>query len=161
MIYWLGKKSMVMTKWIGTPASLVVHTLIFAVAFILPFFGVFSIDEILLILTTLVSLEAIYLAIFIQMTINRQTKQIEDVGENIEGIQEEVEDLGEDVQEISKDVEDISEDIDKIQEEQRAEDGSDEEKTRATLDSIETSLQRIIGEIEGIKACSNNHTNNN
>ena len=117
MIYWLGKKSMVMTKWIGTPASLVVHTLIFAVAFILPFFGVFSIDEILLILTTLVSLEAIYLAIFIQMTINRQTKQIEDVGENIEGIQEEVEDLGEDVQEISKDVEDISEDIDKIQEE--------------------------------------------
>src|SRR4030042_4878473 len=102
MINWTEKKSIAMTKWIGTPVSLIVHTLIFALAFILPFFGVFSIDEVLLALTTLVSLEAISLAIFIQMTVNRQAEQIEDVGEDIEDIQEEVGDLGKDVGEISK-----------------------------------------------------------
>jgi cell division protein FtsL len=68
-----------------------------------------TIDKILLILTTAVSLEAIYLAIFIQMTVNRNTQSIEDIEEDIEDIQE-------DVEELSEDVEDISEDIDAIQE---------------------------------------------
>src|SRR5688572_26639802 len=54
------------TAYIGSPASLVVHTLFFIGIFLLSIFGV-EFEQILLILTTLVSLEAIYLAIFIQI----------------------------------------------------------------------------------------------
>lgn len=91
---YLEKISIKMTNWIGTPASLVVHTLAFIGIFALKFFGV-GINDILLILTTAVSLEAIYLAIFIQMTVNRNTEAIEDIEEDIEDIQEDVEDLEE------------------------------------------------------------------
>lgn len=105
----LEKVSIKLTNWVGTPGSIVVHTLLFIGIFSLGFFG-FTIDKILLILTTAVSLEAIYLSIFIQMTVNRQGESIEDIEEDIEDIQEDVEDL-------SEDVEDIGEDIDKIQDE--------------------------------------------
>ncbi|MEK7616618.1 MAG: hypothetical protein AAB414_01025, partial [Patescibacteria group bacterium] len=39
---------------------------------------------------TWLSIEAIYLAIFIQMTVNRNTQSLEEVEEDIEDIQEEV-----------------------------------------------------------------------
>ncbi len=71
-------------------------------------------NDILLILTTVVSLEAIYLSIFIQMTVNRTTASIEAARDDIEDIQEDVEDLEENVEDISEDVENISEDIEKI-----------------------------------------------
>jgi uncharacterized membrane protein len=61
-------------RWIGTPASLVVHTLLFAAAFALRFLGL-STSDTLLVLTTAVSLEAIYLSIFIQMAVNRQADE--------------------------------------------------------------------------------------
>lgn len=96
----LEKISIRMTNWIGTPISLVVHTILFIGIFSLRFFG-FKIEDILLILTTAVSLEAIYLAIFIQMTVNRNTEAIEDIEEDIEDIQEDVEDLEEDIEGIS------------------------------------------------------------
>lgn len=104
------------TSWIGTPWSLLVHTFLFIGIFALKLFGV-EIEEILLILTTAVSLEAIYLAIFIQMSVNRNTKALEAVEDDIEDIAEDVEDLEEDVEDISEDVEDISEDIEQIQQE--------------------------------------------
>ena len=81
--------------------------------FALGFAGI-HIDTILLILTTAVSLEAIYLAIFIQMTVNRTTVSLEEAKEDIEDIAEDVEDLEENVEDISEDVEDISEDIEEI-----------------------------------------------
>ena len=84
------------TKWIGTPWSIIIHTFLFGFIFSLKFFGV-RIEDILLILTTAVSLEAIYLAIFIQMTVNRNTAALEAVEDDLEDIQEDVEDLGEDV----------------------------------------------------------------
>ena len=74
------------TKWIGSPASLVVHTLFFASAFILGIAGV-PWDRVLLVLTTIVSLEAIYLSIFIQMSVNRNTESLRDVEENLDEIQ--------------------------------------------------------------------------
>lgn len=82
--------------WVGTPASLFIHTLAFIFIFGLRFVGV-SIADILLILTTAVSLEAIYLSILIQMTVNQHTSALEDVEEDIEGLQEEVEDISEDI----------------------------------------------------------------
>ena len=71
------------THWIGSIQSIVFHTILFAVVFALHFLGVSS-SDILLALTTLVSLEAIYLAIFIQMTINKQSEDIDEIQEDIE-----------------------------------------------------------------------------
>lgn len=84
----LEKISFKLTDWVGTPLSLIVHTLLFVGIFALRYFGVTT-DYILLILTTAVSLEAIYLSIFIQMSVNRATESLEEVEEDIEDIQEE------------------------------------------------------------------------
>lgn len=84
----LEKVSFKLTEMVGTPLSLIVHTLLFAGIFALRYLGVTT-DYILLILTTAVSLEAIYLSIFIQMTVNRNTESLEEVEEDIEDIQEE------------------------------------------------------------------------
>lgn len=108
------KVSIRITEWMGTPQSLIAHSIFFIGVFCLGFFG-FAFDQILLILTTGVSLEAIYLSLFIQMTVNRNTESLEDVEENIDDIQEDVEDLEENFGEISEDVEGLQGNIDKIQ----------------------------------------------
>lgn len=100
-----------LTQWIGTPVSIIVHTIIFIGIFALKFFG-HTVEDILLILTTAVSLEAIYLAIFIQMSVNKNTASIAGVEKDIDDIQEDVEDLETNVKEISEDIEEISEDED-------------------------------------------------
>ncbi|HCJ45866.1 MAG TPA: hypothetical protein DHV33_03025, partial [Candidatus Moranbacteria bacterium] len=73
------------TKHIGSPLSLVVHTCFFVGIFSLQWFG-FGFDQIMLILTTAVSLEAIYLSIFIQMTINHQAHKLTAVSKDVEEI---------------------------------------------------------------------------
>ncbi len=75
------------SKWVGTPASLIVHTLIFLAFPGLIFLGVDS-KDVLLVLTTGLSLEAIYLTIFLQMSVNHKFNQ---VSEGIEDIQEVIE----------------------------------------------------------------------
>lgn len=80
--------------WIGSYISLVVHTVLFIGIFSLKFIGV-TFSDILLVLTTAVSLEAIYLAIIIQMTVNKHSEHLESVMDDIEDIQEDVEDLTE------------------------------------------------------------------
>jgi uncharacterized protein YoxC len=80
----------------------------------LRFFG-FSSADVLLILTTIVSLEAIYLSIFIQITVNRQARELEEVSEDIEEIQEDVDEIQEDVEEIQENVDEIQEDVEEIQ----------------------------------------------
>lgn len=104
-----------LTKWVGSIWSLIVHTILFIGAFILVLLGI-DIDRVLLVLTTLVSLEAIYLAIFIQMSVNHQAKALANVEKDIDEIQEDVEEISHDVEEIQEDVEEIQEDIDEIQE---------------------------------------------
>jgi uncharacterized membrane protein len=64
------------TEWMGSTASILIHTLLFAGFFSLRLVGV-SLEDVLLILTTIVSLEAIYLAIFIQRSVNKQTIRLE------------------------------------------------------------------------------------
>ena len=95
------------TEWIGSMQSLIVHTVLFFGAFGLAIFSIVPWNTMLLVVTTLVSFEAIYLSIFIQMTVNRHAKELEEVSEDVEDIQE-------DIEEISEDVEDIQEDIDEI-----------------------------------------------
>ncbi len=95
--------------------SIVLHTIFFIGIFTLRFFG-FSSSDVLLILTTLVSLEAIYLSIFIQMTVNRHAEELEEVAEDIDEIQHDVDEIQEDVEEIQEDVDEIQHDVDEIQE---------------------------------------------
>ncbi|PIZ99565.1 MAG: hypothetical protein COX77_01085 [Candidatus Komeilibacteria bacterium CG_4_10_14_0_2_um_filter_37_10] len=94
------------TAWVGSTTSLIIHSILFALSFILIILGVET-DQVLLVLTTIVSLEAIYLSIFIQMTVNRNTASLQDVEEDINEIQEDVEEVQKDVEEISEDVEEI------------------------------------------------------
>lgn len=145
------------TDWIGSVSSLVVHTALFAASFSLVFFGV-EFDKILLTVTTIVSLEAIYLAIFIQMAINQQSQSLEDVEENIDEIQEKVVEIHKDVDEIEKDVDEIQKDVDEIQEDvdEIQEDVTEEDvlhrEQNAMLDKIEGALGDLIKEIEKLKA---------
>lgn len=131
---------------LGSVPSLIAHSIFFVGIFSLSFFG-FTFDQILLILTTVVSLEAIYFSIFIQMTVNRHDTTLIEVHEDIEDIQEDVEDIQKDVEEISEDMEDISEDIDK--------DDAEEEKAKKTtdqkLEKIEAALQSLIRDIEEVR----------
>jgi methyl-accepting chemotaxis protein len=126
------------TKWIGSIQSIVLHTLFFVGALSLPLFGV-DFEKVLLVVTTVVSLEAIYLSLFIQMSVNRTTQalavvehdieelseDVEEIGDDVEEIQKDIEEIGDDVEEISEDVEEIQKDIDEIQED--VEDLSEEE----------------------------------
>lgn len=152
------------TSWVGSLSSLLVHTLLFTACFVAVLFGV-PFERMLLVLTTVVSLEAIYLAIFIQMTVNRNTQSLEEVEEDIDEIQKDVDEIQEDVEEIEKDVDEIEKDIDEVQkdvdeiqedveeitEEETSEELSDR-KTRESLDKIETTLGKLIEEIEKIKS---------
>lgn len=139
----LEKLSFKMTSWVGTPVSVIVHSILFIGIFILFFFGL-NLDQILLILTTAVSLEAIYLAIFIQMTVNRNTKALEEVEEDIEEIQEDVEGL-------EGDVEDISEEIEDIQAEDVVTD-MEEEQEKITLKNIEEDLEKLQSDISALRS---------
>lgn len=161
------------SSWIGSPTSIILHTLFFIGIFSLRFFD-FSSSDVLLILTTIVSLEAIYLSIFIQMTVNQHAEDIAEVSEDIEDIQENVEELQEDVEGISEDVEEISEnveeistdvgeisedveeiqkDVDELQEdvEEINEEEDEEEDENKKFEKIEATLQSLLEEISKLK----------
>jgi peptidoglycan hydrolase CwlO-like protein len=99
-----------------------VHTILFIGVFVAILLGA-PVDKSLLVLTTIVSLEAIYLSILIQMSVNRTTQSLEEVEEDlgeiqqdIDSIQNEVEDIGEEIDEIQEDIEEIGENIEDIEE---------------------------------------------
>jgi low affinity Fe/Cu permease len=129
----LEKISDKITTWIGTPISILVHTIIFIVIFSLKFLN-FSVDQILLILTTAVSLEAIYLSIFIQMSVNK-TKL------TIAGVEKDIDDIQEDVQEISEDIND-----------------DDEDEMIQTIRDIEEKIVKLHKEVIEIKGNKSNIT---
>ena len=141
----------------GSVTSLIVHTLIFGSFFLSAYLGFVSFDSMFLILTTLVSLEAIYLSLFIQMTVNENTKSLREVEDDIEEIQEDVEELGEDLEDIQEDLDEISEDIDEIQEdveEMSEEDKEEERREQASADSLDrltSDVKRILADIEALK----------
>jgi len=157
---------------IGSTRSLLVHTGIFAVSFLTALVGLIEWDRMLLILTTLVSLEAIYLSLLIQITVNRHTQSLKEVEEDIEEIQEDVEELGEDMEdiqedleEISEDIEEISEDIEEIQEDVEELNVEDDDEPTAktsktkskkptkaeTLEQLTKDVQRVLKDLEALK----------
>ena len=138
------------TRWVGSSASVVFHTIVFIGSFLLHFVG-FDFNTILLTVTTIVSLEAIYLSIFIQMSVNRQTKHLSEVSKDVEEIHDSVEDIQEDVQEIQHDIDEILEDVEDIQEEDESEDTKSAEVDRVMLERIELSLRELGKEIAEMK----------
>lgn len=139
----LNKYAYRITRFIGTPKSIIIHSLIFAGIFLLALLDV-SLGTIMLVLTTAVSLEAIYLSLLIQMSVNRNTESLEEV-------EEELEDLQEDVEEISEDIEDI-------QEEDKKDDAEDR-KTKEALNNIEEDIDRLLIDLQTLKKNIPNSTN--
>lgn len=161
-----------LTEWVGTPTSIIVHTFIFLLAFSSYLLGV-SIELVLLVMTTFLSIEAIYLALFIQLTVNRTNESLEDVEEDIEDIQEDVEglegasrEMQEDVeglegnlrkmrrnvQELEADVEDISEDIDRFTLEEDREGANEQSAHLESSKSLQNVEREIINLSKGILA---------
>ena len=134
------------TRWVGSTQSLIVHTILFVGAFLFIAFGV-SASTVLLVLTTIVSLEAIYLSIFIQMSVNRNSrrlhevsKDIDEIQKDVDEIQEDVEDISEGVEEIQKDVEEIQEDVDEIQ--------KDVDEIQEDVEELEEDFEEIAEEMD-------------
>ncbi len=146
----LEKLTIKVTEWIGTPVSILVHTIFFIGIFALNIFGV-SFDSIMLLLTTAVSLEAIYLAIFIQISVNRSSTKIQDLQEDVEDIQEDIDEIQEDVEDIQEDVGEIQGDVEDIQEnvEDIGENFDEEEKPISDQTKIEN-LEKEIKEIKSM-----------
>ncbi len=154
-------------RYIGSPVSLVLHSLFFVGIFTLQWAG-YSFEEIMLILTTVVSLEAIYLSIFIQITVNHQAMKLTEVSADVEEISEDVEDISEDVEGISEDVEEISKDLDDIQEDVKeiSEDvedlgeelekddqeyNADRSQDIQKITHIQTALEELLREVKAMK----------
>lgn len=145
----LEKAAHRVTEGVGSIWSLIIHTVLFVGAFCLVFFGI-PLDRVLLVLTTILSLEAIYLAIFIQMSVNRNTlaisdaqKEIEEIADDVEGIAEDVEEIAEDVEEIADDVEGIQEDMQEIQE--------DVEEIADDVEGIQKDVEEIQEDVDEIQ----------
>lgn len=122
-------------EWIGSFPSLIIHTTLFISCFIAGLIWN-NWDTILLVLTTIVSLEAIYLSIFIQMSINRNTESLEEVEKDIDEIREDVGEIAEDVEEMQEDDE---------QEE------SEDEQHRRLLKDIQDNIMKITLDLQQLK----------
>lgn len=148
------KLALAVTRWIGSPASIALHTVLFAATIALLVSKVFPFEVVILIFNTAISLEAIYLALFIQLTVNFQAENIEEVGEDIEEIQGDLSEIQEDVGELQENVEEISEDVGEI----TAEETSLEQvgmkrvaEQEKILADIQTDLRKIMAEISKLR----------
>ncbi len=136
------------TRAVGSVWSLIIHTIVFLTAFSSVLFGV-RFELVLLVLTTILSLEAIYLSIFIQLSVNHQAralasveKEIDEIAEDVEGIAEDMEEMAEDVEEIQEDMEEIQEDLDEIAEDVE-EIAEDVEEIQGDIDEIQEDVEEI------------------
>ena len=130
------------TAWIGSVTSLVVHTGFFLASFVSILLGAKA-DSVMLILTTVVSLEAIYLAIFIQISVNRNTADIAEIQDDVADIADDVEDIADDVEGIEKDIEEIQADVEGIE--------ADIEEISDDVEGIEKDIDEIAEDIEDIE----------
>ena len=137
----LEKTAEMIISWIGSTSSLLVHTVMFIISFSLPLFGFVAFESMLLVLTTVVSLEAIYLSIFIQMSVNKTTQHIEFIQEDVNEIQEDIDEIQEDIDEIQEDIDEIADDEDE-----------DEHKEKAQKVILKSNVSNNKQEIKELKA---------
>lgn len=88
----LEKISYNFIKCVGNPFSLLIHTLLFGGFFILRYLGIVS-NSVLLVLTTAICLEVIYLFIFVYTIVKKNTKSLTDVQGYITEVQQEEEEV--------------------------------------------------------------------
>lgn len=138
----IEKIAMRATRWVGSVQSIIVHTLLFVGTFVSILFGAKT-DTVLLVLTTIVSLEAIYLSIFIQMSVNRSERRLRVVSRDVAEISEDVQGIEKDIDEIQKDVEEISEDVEEIQ--------KDVDEIQEDVEEIEKDIDEIQEDVEDIE----------
>ena len=84
----LEKFSLSLARWIGSPFSLLLHTIVFGGFFILRYYGLVS-NPVLTVLIAAVVLEAIYLVIFIQIIVKNNTNSLVALQGNVEEIKQE------------------------------------------------------------------------
>lgn len=137
------KAAMKITRWIGSPDSIIVHTALFVLSFAAVAAGLVEWNEMLLVVTTIVSLEAIYLSLFIQMTVNFTTESLQEVEQDIDEIQE-------DVDEIQEDIDELQEDVEEIAEEEEVEEAADARQQK-TLADIQNDLRKLMTDIEKLQ----------
>jgi low affinity Fe/Cu permease len=147
----LEHTALAITRWIGSPESIFIHTLVFAVTIGLLVANIFPLAVLLLIFNTAVSLEAIYLALFIQMTVNYTTATIEGVEQDIDEIQVDIGEMQEDVEEIQEDVDELQEDVEEMSEEEIEEEAG-EVKQQRTLEQIHEGLQKLMLDVEKLQS---------
>lgn len=140
---------------VGSVPSLIVHTFLFIFSFVFALAGVFSWNTMLLVLTTIVSLEAIYLAIFIQMSVNRHAQELAEVSEDVGDIQEDIEEISQDVDEIQKDVDEIQENVGEIQEDvEEINDETEEDREKKqtlAIEQLTQDVRRVLVDLEQLK----------
>jgi len=129
------------TTWVGSTASIVLHTVVFVFALLAHHLFSWPVDSVLLVLTTAVSLEAIYLAIFIQRAVNSQGERLEDVEESIDEVEEALEDVEEALDEVEEGLDDVEEGLDDVEKSFKKGGSKDQEKL---LREIKT----LLGEVE-------------
>ena len=151
--YNIRKTAISITRWIGSPTSVIVHTILFVGCFFAVAEEWIQFEEMLLLLTTIVSLEAIYLSIFIQMTINYTTQELRAVGEDIEELQEDVGEIQEDMGEIQENVGELQEDVEEISEdvEEMSEEDGEDAAQKKTLTDIQADLKKLMHDIEKLQ----------
>ena len=138
------------TTSVGSVPSLAVHTIFFIAAFTASTAGFISWTSMLLIITTLVSLEAIYLAIFIQMTVNRHAHELQEVSDDVEDIQEDLEEMSEDVEGLEEHVEGLHENIEGMSEEEK-QDEIRKKKQAVSLEQLTADVRKLLTDIEEFK----------
>lgn len=138
---------------VGSTKSLIAHSIAFVAFFLLAILNIFTWELMLLVLTTILSLEAIYLAIFIQITVNKHTQSLRDVEEDLEEISEDVEELGEDMEDIQEDLEDIQEDIEEMNEEEDEDRPTKKKKQtkEEVLNQLTQDVARVLADLEALK----------
>lgn len=134
------------SKSIGSVTSLYIHTAIFILSFLLIILGV-STEIVLLTLTTLVSLEAIYLSILIQIAVNKNTESLEEVEEDLDEIQEDLDEIADDVEDIQEDIDEIEEEVDEIEDS----DNKRDNEVNVKFKNIDEQLSLILQEIKNLK----------
>jgi peptidoglycan hydrolase CwlO-like protein len=140
----LQRIALATTRWIGSPASIIIHSVIFIVAFGSVLLDLLPFDTLLLILNTIISLEAIYLALFNQLAINYANEGIDAVGKDIDELQDDIGEIQEDVGEIQEDVGEISEDD--------AEHEAHTSRQQEALVTIQNDLKKLMEDIERLKS---------
>lgn len=99
---------------VGSTTSLIIHTILFIAAFASHLLFNWQFNTILLVLTTIVSLEAIYLAIFIQRSVNQQAERLEEVEEALDEVEETLDDVEESIEDVEESLNEAEEDIEGI-----------------------------------------------